>query len=338
MKKLIYFFIFYSLSGFSQSGSEKTEIAIKESDLLSTCKKLYSSKGEGQLKYNQDLILKFESILNEPNSFENYTFDSLQKDLSILDSPDNKFRIITWQIEKSDGSFEYYGFLQSKHTDIKKTGFLRKTRTESIQLYPLTDRSSEIKNPENTITDNKKWYGMRYYKIIHTKTKTKNYYTLLGWDGNDKYSQKKIIDVLTFDKTGLPRFGADIFNFQKKYPKRVIFEYSSTCSMSLKYSQKKDSIIFAHLAPIEPQLEGQFQYYCSDMSFDGFGFKKGKWNYGADLNAVNDKDEKDKIYGNPRDRSVSNVNSNNYNSIMNDNAPSGNGNKVIKKEKKKKKK
>ena len=30
------------------------------------------------------------------------------------------------------------------------------------------------------------------------------------------------------------------------------------------------------------------------MSYDGFGFKHGKWNYGADLNATNDKDDKDK--------------------------------------------
>jgi hypothetical protein len=143
---------------------------------------------------------------------------------------------------------------------------------------------------------------------------------------------------LTFDKAGVPHFGADIFNFQKRYPKRVIFEYSATCSMSLKYSSKKDSIVFGHLAPIEPQLEGQFQYYCSDLSFDGFGFKKGKWNYGADVNAVNEKDDKDKFYGNPHDRTITNNNSTNYKTIMDGNAPTGDGNKVIKKEKKKKKK
>ena len=176
----------------------------------------------------------------------------------------------------------------------------RKTKIETMQLYPLIDKSAEIKNPDNAITDNKKWFGMWYYKIIPSKTKTRTYYTLLGWDGNDKYSQKKIIDVLSFDNNGVPHFGADIFNFQKKYPKRIIFEYSATCNLSLKYSNQKDSIVFGHLAPIEPQLEGQYQYYCSDMSNDGFGFKKGKWNYGADVNAVNDKDEKDKIYHDPR--------------------------------------
>ncbi|MCW3082920.1 MAG: hypothetical protein JWP12_286 [Bacteroidetes bacterium] len=266
---------------------------------------LYHSKGNAddfKEKTSDRLFATFEEVLNMPYSFD-YAFDSLitnHPDIGILVSPDNKFRIIHWNISNSDGTFQYFGFIQSKHTDIKKTSAFHKTKTTTVQLYPLIDKSAEIKNPENAITDNKKWYGALYNKIIHTSTKNKDYYTLLGWDGNDKFSQKKIIEVLTFDNNGVPHFGADIFNFQKKYPKRIIFEYSATCNMSLKYSNQKDSIVFGHLAPIEPQLEGQYQYYCSDMSCDGFGFKKGKWNYGADVNAVNDKDEKDKIYHDPR--------------------------------------
>ena len=180
-------------------------------------------------------------------------------------------------------------------------------------MFPLVDKSAEIKNPDNAITNNNKWFGALYNKIIIKKTKSKTYYTLLGWDGNDKFSQKKIIEVLTFDaNNGTPIFGADIFNFERKYPKRVIFEYSASCSMSLKFSNVKDSIVFGHLAPTSAQLEGQFQYYCSDMSFDGFGFKKGKWNYGTDINALNEKDEKDKLYGDPKDKSEGHSQSNEY--------------------------
>lgn len=337
---IIYFLLFFTTTAISQEITGEMDMKsvdeLTQKTLKPVVKELYTAKtNEEKEKCNKRLIQIFEQALT-PSTFD-YNFDSLQKDLSILRSPDNKFRIVHWHIEKSDGSFEYFGYLQSKHTVVKKTGLFRKTRTETIQLYPLIDKSPEIKNPENAITDNKKWFGMRYYKIIHNKTKSKNYYTLLGWDGNDKFSQKKIIDVLTFDNNGIPRFGADIFNFQKKYPKRVIFEYSASCSMSLKYNTRKDSIVFGHLAPIEPHLEGQFQYYCSDMSYDGFGFKKGKWNYGADLNAVNEKDEKDKLYGNPRGNNPGNK-SNNYKAVMDENAPAGDGNKVVKKEKNKKKK
>jgi hypothetical protein len=303
-------FLFFAAQGFSQADNHKDDHSLKEKELQSLCTALFSAKTDAQKqKYNSELLQKFEAMLNEPGSFENYQFDSLNKFMYILRPPDNTFRIINWNIENNDGTYGNYGFIQSKHIEIKKKGF-RRIKNEVMQLYPLIDKSAEIKNPENAVTDNKKWFGMLYYKVIHTKYKSKNYYTLLAKDENDKISQKKIIDVLTFDNQGVPHFGADIFNFQKKYPKRIIFEYSAACSMSLKYSTKKDSIIFGHLAPIEPQLEGQFQYYCSDMSFDGFGFKKGKWNYGADVKAMNDKAENDKMYHDPHDRSTTNNQSN----------------------------
>jgi hypothetical protein len=284
--------------GQKQPAVNATMIVNEHSLKLLSDQLFHAKTDEEKKKYNDQLLLAFTDFLNQANSFD-VPLDSLKKDMAILVSPDNKFRIINWNLEKADKTFEYYGFIQEKHEEVTKAGFLKKETKETMLLYPLIDKSADIKNPENAITDNKKWFGMLYYKIILKKTKTKIYYTLLGLDENDKYSTKKIIDVLTFDNNGTPRFGADIFVMDKKYPKRVIFEYAATCTMSLRYNTQKDSIIFDHLAPTQPQLEGQFQYYCSDMSYDGFGFKRGKWNYGTDMNAINDKDEKDKLYHDP---------------------------------------
>ncbi len=311
-KSLTLLVLLLSLNAFSQSASaDKLRIQTDELELKTICDKLYHVKQAKQTdaekkEINASLLKKFDEILDLPNSFENYQFDSLKNDIGILVSPDKKFRIIHWNVAKTDGTHEYYGFIQSKFTT-------KKGRTESIQLFSLTDKSAEIRNPDNAVTDHNKWFGALYSRIIIKKTKTKTYYTLLGWDGNDKFSQKKIIDVLTFDpNNGTPKFGADIFNYERKYPKRIIFEYSATCSMSLKYSPKKDSIVFGHLAPTSPQLEGQFQYYCSDMSFDGFGFKKGKWSYGTNVNALNEKDQNDNFYGDPKDKAESHNMSNDY--------------------------
>ena len=297
-------FSLFSLSIVAQTNTGDTKIFSLYQDSLKTiCSKLFKPDNKDAVneKLNQQLLATFETALNMPNSI-NFPFDSLSilKYISILVSSDNKFRIINWNVPKNDGTQIYYGFIQEKYEQVIKHGIFKKQRIESVQLYPLIDKSAEIKNPDNYISDNKKWFGMLYYKIILKKTKAKKYYTLLGWDGNDKITRKKIIDVLTFDNNGTPRFGADIFNMQKKYPKRIIFEYSANCNMSLRFSTKKDSIVFDHLAPNSPQLEGQYQYYCNDGSYDGFGFKGGKWNYGMDLNAINEKDEKDKIYIDPR--------------------------------------
>ncbi len=260
--------------------------------------KLYQSKNDiEKQKWNQQLITTFEHSLNQPNSFS-YTFDSLS-DIGRLESPDKMFRIINWNVAKDNGTQEYFGFIQKKYIQIIKKNLFKKETTETIQLFPLIDKSAEIKDAEGYVSDNKKWFGMLYYKIILKKTKNNTYYTLLAWDGNDKLSSKKIIDVLTFDKNGSPRFGASIFNMNKLHQKRVIFEHAATCTMSLKYNTKKDSIIFDHLTAPSPQLEGQYQYYCPDLGCDGFGFKRGKWNFGSDVIATNEKDERDKNYVNP---------------------------------------
>jgi hypothetical protein len=285
-------FILFFLISFAGKAQDKSSLSYFQDTLQTICKKLYSSRNDAEKQKNNQLLLAcFERALNTHESFD-FGFDSLKKDIGVLLSPDKKFRIINWNVPKEDGTQEYFGFLQVKQLD-------KKTKIESIQLFPLTDKSYEIKSPENTITDHKKWFGALYNKIIIKKTKAKIYYSLLGWDGNDNITQKKIIEVLTFDNNGMPHFGADIFNMPKKYPKRIIFEYSASCNMSLKYNERKDSIIFDHLDATQLQLVGQYQYYCGDFTYDGFGFKKGKWNFGTKLTPYNEKDYKDKYYKDP---------------------------------------
>jgi hypothetical protein len=294
-----------SLPGAAQLSEEK--VRSDEAQLQELCKRIYKkgTPDTTKIRLNNELLRRFDEILNQPGSMEAYRFDSLKKDLSILNSPDGRFKLINWNLPKSDGTQEYFGFIQSNYRQVIKKGFMKREIRESVQVYQLSDRSAEIKNPENTISDHRKWFGMWYYKIIPRSYKGKTWYTMLAWDGNDRFTQKKIVDVLSFDNGGVPKFGADIFVMPKRYPKRLIFEYSATCTMSLKYSESKDSIIFDHLAPTQSALEGQYQYYCSDMSYDGLGFKKGKWHYKADVPAMNPKDEKDKLYRDPHDRSIS---------------------------------
>ncbi|MBK7183204.1 MAG: hypothetical protein IPH89_09840 [Bacteroidetes bacterium] len=290
---LLYFFIFSTTSLFATKDTTTSYFEAQQTKISAINTKLFSAKtDEERQKLNTLLLATLEETLNQPNSFE-FPFDSLKKDIGILTSPDNKFRIINWNVEKSDGTHQYYGFIQEKYLVAKK-------KIESVLLFPLIDKSTEIRNPENTVSDNKKWFGMLYYKIIPVKSKKKTYYTLLARDMNDKLSQKKIIDVLSFDSNGNPKFGADVFSLPKKYPKRVIFEYASSCVFALKYNESLDMIVYDRLAPMEPQLEGQYQYYCtSDFEYDGLKFKKGKWQFQADIAPKNQKDNTDKHYNKP---------------------------------------
>jgi hypothetical protein len=295
------FLMINSFSVFAQEKSAKIKALDSYNDSLKKIiHNLYSSTTDSDKHlFNAQLLTTFEHVLKMEDSFT-YPFDSIIG-IGILNSPDQMLRIFNWNIPLANGTHEYYGFVYVKQIHVRKAGLFKKISTETYKIFPLNDVSASVKNADGYISDNNKWYGMLYYTIIPKKVKNKKvYYTLLGWDGNDKFSRKKMIDVLIFNNKGLPQFGAAIFNTSKGVKKRVVFEYDANCTMSLKYNKVKDSIIFDHLSPPQPQLEGQYQYYCTDFTYDGFGFKNGKWNYGEYVNATNEKNEKDNLYANPK--------------------------------------
>ena len=61
-----------------------------------------------------------------------------------------------------------------------------------------------------------------YYKIIPVIKKNKTYYTLLGWDGNDMFSNKKIIEILEFKKSKL-QFGNSMFVYPNQRTKKRLY-------------------------------------------------------------------------------------------------------------------
>ncbi len=270
------------------------------------------------IKYEANTKFKniLRTALNENNSF-NYPFDSL-KTVAVLVSPDKKFRIINWNLPKSDGTYEYFAFMQSYNSNRK-----------AYDLIELIDKSDEITNPEFKTLDKKNWYGAHYYKIIMTKSSGRKYYTLLGWDGNNLLSTRKIIDVITLKSNGKPKFGYSLFRKYKKRAKRVIFEYSEQVSMSLKYEyqhvvikskgkvkkeklprirrnddfraqgsnktseskvkrKKFKMIVFDRLTPSNPNFADLPEYNFPETNiFDGFIFKNGKWLFVKDVDGRN---------------------------------------------------
>jgi hypothetical protein len=159
---------------------------------------------------------------------------------------------------------------------------------ESYEFFRLMDRSATVKNPETFIGNPDKWFGMLYTELIECD----GYYTLIGWDGNDKLTQRKFVDVLYFRSNGTPVFGKDVFKYPRKNPKRLMFEWSQEVSMSVRYNEKRNMIIYSHLSSKQEGslLDGQFQYYGPDGSFDALAMKKGKWIVLEDIEVNSDID------------------------------------------------
>ncbi len=123
---------------------------------------------------------------------------------------------------------------------------------------------------------------------------------------------QKLIEVLSFGKSGEVVFGAAIFkNYHQNEDVRIIFRYSAQSTMILRpqeqeitTSKKWDSrknkftterrkgliIVCDRLIPLDPQLEGLYQHYvpASDI-YDGFLPDHGKWLFIKGIDLLNSK-------------------------------------------------
>lgn len=187
---------------------------------------------------------------------------------SHLKSSDKVFDIFNWNISFEDGSFEYFCLLRLNETS---------------EIIEFTDNSDKFYNPETKKLSSKDWFGALYYEIIPVKAKP-NYYTLLGWDGNNSYTTKKIIETMEI-KGNQIIFGLPVLKNENETKSRVLFEYSSKAVMSLKYDDKEKLIIFDHLAPFQEGADDFYEFYGPDLSFDGYKLKKGEWIYTKNVDA-----------------------------------------------------
>jgi hypothetical protein len=205
-----------------------------------------------------------------PGAYD-YGFDSL-KFMNILEPEDKSFRLLNWSLKYNDGTFRYYGAIWEKSDG-------------PLKLIPLhcDTGSFAIDDLDTLVTGTDPWIGALYYKLITNKYKSKTFYTLLGWDGFNYLSDRKFVDILSFDEAGQPVFGAPVFDIKGKIKDRVVFYYSGNVQLALKYIPEYNLITFDHLVPPNPANTGNLFSYITDGSYDYLEFKKGKWVWGDDL-------------------------------------------------------
>lgn len=225
---------------------------------------------------NNEIEKILAATLAMENSFQ-HNFESIRS-IGQLRSGSNHIRIITWNIRFSGGNFRYYGYLQ----------YLNKKKN-SVLTYRLNDKSDSLTAPEQAVLNHNKWFGALYYELHEYIYDNKEYYVLFGWDGNNNYTNKKIIDILYFTKAGKPIFGKPVFRTGKGLKKRVVFEHSIRNSMTCKFNPSINAIVFDHLSPAKPSQDGKYEFYGPDGSYDGFRFSKGKWVFVPGIYVTNPK-------------------------------------------------
>ena len=120
--KIIFFICCFILSFFASAQRGNINLISEYEDTLKILAEriVYEELEENRRVANDAFITHLDEVLQYEKSFD-YNFDSL-KTISVINSPDNQFRIFTWMLRKSNGTYEYYGRVQLKKKRGSKTG------------------------------------------------------------------------------------------------------------------------------------------------------------------------------------------------------------------------
>jgi hypothetical protein len=240
----------------------------KEDSLKVLIKNIFlDSLSAGRMRSDSLFIRTLVRGLQVKNSFY-YPFDSVQG-VSKLYAPDSSFKIFTWQLD-FDGMY------------VRQRGAIQyNTPNGSLKLVPLTDYSEFADNAMDSIRSKDTWIGAVYYNIVQTKHNGKNYYTLFGYDENSIRSNKKWIEVMTFDNRNLPVFGGPYFTFDKDTVKRDVqyrynIEYKKEASTTMNYDPEMQMILVDHLVSESDEPDNPWTL-IPDGDYEGFQWVNGKW-------------------------------------------------------------
>ncbi|GHE41767.1 hypothetical protein GCM10017764_26210 [Sphingobacterium griseoflavum] len=227
-----------------------------QDSLLRLGKEMFGSKAEPErLEKNFLFVKTLVSALKERYSFL-YSFPKLDM-ISNLQAPNGRFRIFSWNIPLDDGSYLYYGAIQTK------------SQHGELQLVPLLDKTFEIIDPEYVNLKPSEWYGAQYYDIASLGDD----YILLGWKGHTPQQMQKVIEILQFDGSSY-QLGKAVFDDHVKST-RKIFRFARHIAMYLRLDADKKRIVFDHIVPADSTVIGSYDFYGPDLSYDAYTIENG---------------------------------------------------------------
>ncbi len=273
-RKLLPAVLIFVFSGFYSLKAQG--LTPSEDSLKNSFREMYRAANDRVTdSLNRIITRSFGECLSDPASFS-FPWDSLNM-IGRVHSADRMLNVYTWYTRTQKGVYSYYGFIQ----------FNRGTKKmPEIAVYPLTDRTKGMKNPETLVLSPENWLGCVYYNAYTFRYRRQSGYCLLGYSFNNDFSDKKYIELLSFPPEGQPVFGGEFKN-ELQTVKRVIFEYSAQVVMTIRYNEKLKMIVLDHLAPFEPMLTGSYRFYGPDGSYDGYEFRKGIFELKRDVDARN---------------------------------------------------
>ncbi|HEY0676870.1 MAG TPA: hypothetical protein VGD17_01245 [Chitinophagaceae bacterium] len=249
------------------SAADRKQLQKKEDSLKKLSRSMvFSTNPSERFRADSNFVRTLVRTLLVKNSF-NYPLDSVA--ISKLYAPDSSFRIFTWQLQKDE-----YVYLQ-------KGAIQMKTPDGSLKLFPLHDVSMFSAKPWDSVRNRQNWVGAIYYRIVLKTFNNKKYYTLLGFDDFSVSSNKKWMEVLSFNENGEPVFGGPFISITDSSAKvkvlpRFNIEYKKEAKTFFNYDPELDMIVYDHLIS-ESNEPDRRETFIPDGDFQGFKWQNGQW-------------------------------------------------------------
>lgn len=250
------------------SNADKKALVLKEDTLKVLARNIIlDSLTAGRMVSDSHFVKTLVRTLLVKNSFY-YPLDSV-RGVSKIYAPDTSFRIITWNISYSDYYHRQRGVIQFKPVN------------GASKFIPLRDYSEFTTGASDSVRYSQNWIGAVYYNMVKTQHRGKNYYTLFGIDYNELRSNKKWIEVLTFNEKNEPVFGGPYFSFEKdSLPRppafRFSIEYKKDASTLVNYIADEKKILIDHLISETDEPDHKWTY-VPDGDYEGFAWENGRW-------------------------------------------------------------
>ena len=278
-------------ASFACQAQNKEQMALHQQRLSALLERTANAPTDNE-RYlaSEQAVAELSNALDE-NESERWRWQ-LPQVASVLTSPDGQLRIFTWAVVRDNGEFECFGAVQFYNQ-----------KDEEFQYQLLHDKSEEIMNREESTLSADNWFGAIYQDIIQTSHGGRTYYTLLGWNGVDLLTDRRVIEPVTL-RGGAPQFGAPLFR-RERNQRRIVLEYKEGAAVQLAYedqfveeisrervkvkgsnryrtnetrkTHKEKMIIFDEVEPQVMGMDGLFQYYVPSGVEMAYAFIDGKW-------------------------------------------------------------
>jgi hypothetical protein len=237
-------------------------------------KRILSTQDDNERMRLNDSVKLIVSQYVSSHSFSEMKIEGV-KNLGQIVSPDNRVRILTWNLALRNSPGKYFCYLIRKGE-----------QGAADQVNFLNTEYTRDPIRSDTVYTQADWYGALYYDIKPFHTDNRLCWVLLGVNLSDPLATRKIIEVLSYTPDNRLIFGRRWFDDGNTVAYRHVLEYSSSAVISLRF-MPDSSIVFDHLVPLQPQPGDEKIYLAPDYSYDAFIYSDRLWNFNRNVDARN---------------------------------------------------